>query len=270
MNPVFHEDKIELAKVRQRSSIARRNDNMRSIAAREFIKLIYGPDSVYARQTEYATIDNITRDDLIAFHKKFYHPDNMMLAVCGDFDTQQMIEKIKNAFQGWEKAGVEVPPVPEVTYDFKSTVNEIRKDDVNQSYVLMGHIGGMMNDPDYFALILMNRVLGSGFTSRLFKNVRSRMGLAYSAFGVYTSNYEYPGIFYVGCQTKLKSTVQATRAMINEGERSHRRRAELSQRKLSQFVRIQFRIEGANNRTVDDLRIFRLSGRLPAKDQTER
>ena len=216
MNPVFHEDKIELAKVRQRSSIARRNDNMRSIAAREFIKLIYGPDSVYARQTEYATIDNITRDDLIAFHKKFYHPDNMMLAVCGDFDTQQMIEKIKNAFQGWEKAGVEVPPVPEVTYDFKSTVNEIRKDDVNQSYVLMGHIGGMMNDPDYFALILMNRVLGSGFTSRLFKNVRSRMGLAYSAFGVYTSNYEYPGIFYVGCQTKLKSTVQATRAMINE------------------------------------------------------
>jgi zinc protease len=92
----------------------------------------------------------------------------------------------------------------------------IRKEDVNQSNIYLGHIGGMRNNPDYFALILMNRILGSGFTSRLFKNVRSREGLAYSVYGLYSANYDFPGLFYVGCQTKSENSIKAIRAMIEE------------------------------------------------------
>ena len=95
----------------------------------------------------------------------------------------------------------------------------IRKDDVNQSNIYLGHIGGLRSDPDYFALIVMNRILGGGFTSRLFRNVRSREGLAYSVFGSYSANYDYPGEFYVGCQTKSESTVKAIRAMLREVEK---------------------------------------------------
>ena len=216
MNPAFSEDKIMLAKIRHRSSIARRNDNVRAIAGREFTKLIYGPESIYARHTEYATIDSITRGDLVAFHKRFYKPNNVMLAVTGDFDTSRMIKKIEKSFENWEKADVKFPRVPKVQYEFRPTVNVVRKDDINQSNVYLGHIGGMMNDPDYFALIVMNRILGGSFTGRLFKNVRSRKGLAYSVYGVYSANYDFPGIFYVGCQTKSESTVHAIRAMIEE------------------------------------------------------
>jgi zinc protease len=216
MNPAFPEDKIELEKIRHRSSIDRRNDNMSQIASREYQKLIYGPDSVYARQTEYATIDNITRDDLVAFHKKYYHPNNMMLAVWGDFDTKEMVEKIEEAFKGWEKADVELEPIPEVTYDFRPLVNVVSKDDVHQSCIYMGHIGGLLSDPDYFPLIIMNQILGSGFTSRLFKNVRSREGLAYSVSGSYGCSYVRPGVFAVRCQTKSESTVYAIRAMSEE------------------------------------------------------
>ena len=216
MNPAFREDKIMLAKIQHQSSIARRNDNVRSIAAREFEKLIYGPDSVYARHTEYATIGNISRDDLVAFHKKFYGPNNMMLGIWGDFDTDIMIRKIEKAFEGWEKVDTELPEVPTVEYEFPRTVNVVRKDDVNQSNIYLGHIGGLRSNPDYFALILMNRILGSGFTSRLFKNVRSREGLAYSVFGIYSANYDFPGLFYVGCQTKSEATVKAIRAMTEE------------------------------------------------------
>jgi zinc protease len=219
MNPAFREDKIELAKVQHRSSIARRNDFVGEIAGREFDKLIYGPDSPYARHTEYATIENISRDDLVAFHKKFYHPNKVMLAVCGDFDTNEMIKKIEQAFKGWKKADVELPKPPQVRYEFRPTVNVVRKDDLNQANIRLGHIGGLMNDPDYFALIVMNRILGSGFTSRLFKNVRSREGLAYLVFGVYSANYDYPGVLYVGCQTKSESTVHAIRAMVREVKR---------------------------------------------------
>ena len=216
MNPAFAEDKIELAKITHRSSIARRNDFPFSIAFREYTKLIYGPESVYARHTEYATIDNITRDDLIAFHKRFFHPNNTTLAVWGDFDTEQMIKKIEQAFKAWQKADVTPAAVPQVKYEFRPTVNVIQKQDMNQSCICLGHIGGMMNDPDYFALVVMNEILGGSFTSRLFKNVRSRMGLAYAVFGVYSADYDHPGVFYVGCQTKSKSTAQATRVMSEE------------------------------------------------------
>jgi predicted Zn-dependent peptidase len=216
MNPEFREDKIMLAKIQHRSSIARRNDNVSAIAGREFDKLIYGRDSVYARHTEYATIDNISRDDLIGFHKKFYKPNNVMLGVSGDFDTSQMIKKIEKAFEKWEKADIKLPPTPQVQYEFKPTANVIRKDDINQSNIYLGHIGGLMNDPDYFALVVMNRILGGGFTGRLFKNIRSRKGLAYSVFGSYSANYDFPGLFYVGCMTKSESTVYAIRAMIEE------------------------------------------------------
>ena len=216
MNPQFREDKIELSKVRQRSLIARRNDDVNSLALREFRKLIYGPENTYARHAEYATINNITRDDLIAFHKKFYPPNNMILGVWGDFNTKKMIQKIENTFKDWKKVDMEIPPVPEIKYDYKSTLNQIQKDDVNQTNIFLGHIGGMRNDPDYFAFGIMNRILGSGFTSRLFRNVRSRMGLAYSVFGVFTAGFDHPGVFYVGCQTKSETTVKAIRAMIEE------------------------------------------------------
>jgi zinc protease len=219
MNPVFAEDKIELAKIEHRSAIARRNDHPSSITWREFWKLIYGPESAYARHTEYTTIDKITRDDLIKFHKKFFHPNNVMLGIWGDFDTREMIEKIEKAFEDWQKADVQLPEKPEVEYHFRQTVNVIHKDDINQAYICMGHIGGMMNDPDYFALVVMNRILGGSFTSRLFKNIRSRQGLAYSVYGYYDAEYDHPGVFYVGCQTKSESAVHAIRAMKREVEK---------------------------------------------------
>lgn len=215
-HPAFAQDKLELAKIQARSTIARRNDEPFGISFREFSKLIYGPQSPYARHTEYATIDAISREDLVAFHKQFFHPNNVMIGVWGDFKTEDMIKKIKNAFSAWEPVEFERPKIPEVDYKFDWSVNLIKKEDINQTHILMGHIGGLRNNPDYFALTVMNNILGGGFTSRLFKNVRSRMGLAYSVFGAYSANYDYPGTFYVGCQTKAETTVEALNAMRNE------------------------------------------------------
>ena len=219
MNPAFREDKIQLAKMQAHSMIARRNDSVGAVAGREFDKLIYGPQSVYARHEEHTTIASISREDLVNFHRKYFGPNNAMLAVWGHFDTKQMIEKIERAFDTWESVDLQLPDVPKVRYEFRKTVNMVRKDDVNQSNVYLGHIGGLRSDPDYFALIVMNRILGGGFTSRLFRNVRSREGLAYSVFGAYSAEYKYPGEFYIGCQTKSESTVRAIRAMIREVEK---------------------------------------------------
>lgn len=216
MNPSFPEEKIELAKLQWRSAIARRNDRANGIAGREFRKLIYGADSVYARHMEYATLDNIVRDDLVDLHARFFHPNNTMLAIWGDFDASKMSQKIEQIFQDWKTQDVPSIPIPEVHYEFRQTINVIPMEGVNQTHIYMGHIGGLRNDPDYFALSLMNRILGSGYTSRLFKEVRSRQGLAYAVFGSFSAAYEHPGMFYVGCQTHAKSTLQAIQSMKTE------------------------------------------------------
>jgi zinc protease len=107
MHPAFRQNKLDLAKMQHRSGISRRNDDPGDVASREFGKLIYGADSVYARQTEYATLDAITRDDLVAFHKRFYGPNNMMVAVSGDFNTADMVAKITRPLKdgpGWSPA----------------------------------------------------------------------------------------------------------------------------------------------------------------------
>lgn len=218
MNPAFREDKLQLAKMQYHTAIESRNDSTDEIASREFKKLIYGADSPYARVMEHATLDAMTCDDLVAFHQRFYGPDNTIMAVWGDFETKAMIAKIEKAFADWKAVDLDLPEIEPVEYAYPSTVNLVEKTDINQSMIYLGHIGGRMDNPDYFALEVMNRVLGGGFTGRLFKNVRSRQGLAYSVFGRYASNYAYPGLMYVGCQTQSGNTVKAIQSMIHELE----------------------------------------------------
>ena len=94
-NPVFREDKIDLAKVTSRSGISRRNDQVAAIAGREFNRLIYGSTSPYGRLMEYIHVENINRQDLIDFHRKYFLPNAVMIAVWGDFSTAAMKTKIE-------------------------------------------------------------------------------------------------------------------------------------------------------------------------------
>ncbi len=219
MDPKFDQDKIDLAKVQQKSAISRRNDQVGGIAAREFDKLIYGAQSPYARVPEYVTIDNITREDLVAFHKKYFHPNYTIIGVWGDFKTKDILQKIKKVFANWKPEKVEGLEFPKVDYKYHSSVNLVKKDDVNQANIYLGHIGGMMNDPDYPAVSLMNNIFGGSFASRLFKKVRSEEGLAYHVGGAYNFDFAYPDAFYVLCQTKTESTVKAIKYMIEETKR---------------------------------------------------
>ncbi len=216
--PVFDQDKIELEKVQLRSAISRRNDDPQDVGGREFNKVIYGEKSVYARHMEYNSINSVTREDLMAFHKQYLHPENIQLAVWGDFENAAMIEKVKKYFGDWAKGNIPVPPLPEVTYNFDKQVFYAEKNDVNQSNIYVGHIGGWQTAPDYPALIVMNNILGGSFASRLFSNVRSKEGLAYAVFGVYTANIKYPGVFYNFASTKSETTAKTVKELIKQIE----------------------------------------------------
>ena len=86
-HPAFPQDKIELAKIEQRDAIARRNDDPQGIAFREYGRVIYGKDTPYGRMMENATVNAITREDLVAFHKQYFRPEAVVLGAWGDFSA---------------------------------------------------------------------------------------------------------------------------------------------------------------------------------------
>jgi len=215
-NPAFPDDKIELAKVGMRSGIARRNDDVADIANREFFKLLYGKDSPYARTIEYATLDRISRDDIVAFHQSYFHPPQVSLGLWGDFDSGAVRALVERLFGSWESKEVELSPPPPVTSDWKPSVNFIPKDDVNQTNLRIGHLGGRLDDPDYFSMALMAEILGGGFSSRLFKLIRSEQGLAYRVRASWSAEWDHPGSFLVVCNTRSETTLQATTAILKE------------------------------------------------------
>ncbi len=214
--PEFSEDKLELAKVQANSAIARRNDDVNSITAREFNRLVYGAESVLGQLEEYATIAAITRDDLIGWHAEYYHPNNIYIGVVGDFDSAEMKRRLAEAFGGWPRGPAFEGREIEITAEDKAGVFFIEKSDVTQANIRIGHLGITYDNPDYFPVVVMNEVLGGGFSARLFARIRSEKGLAYGVGGRVGASFVHPGVAGFGMQTKSETMGEAVDALFKE------------------------------------------------------
>jgi zinc protease len=210
-NPEFRPEKIDLAQKEEDDGISRRNDQVGEIAQRESVKLAYGPDNAYARVPEYATVAAITRQDLVDWHSKYVHPNNIILGISGDFDSAAMEARLRSAFDKWPKAAA--LPKNDIHYaSAKPGYYFVAKDDVNQSTIHMVALGITRDNPDYYATNVFNESFGGGFSSRLFNDIRTKRGLAYSVGGGIGANFGHPGILQVSIGTKSQSTVEAIQA----------------------------------------------------------
>jgi predicted Zn-dependent peptidase/outer membrane lipoprotein-sorting protein len=215
MHPEFRQNKIDLVKTQIRSSIARRNDEPMGVMNREFTKLLYGADSPYAPQTEYVDVDSLTREDLLAFHARYYHPNGVILGVWGDFDTAAMKAKIDAAFGSWPRSEIDYPPAPEVVQATPGSIHYIEKTDVEQAFIRIGHMGVRYDNPDMPKIRVMSDILGGGSTSRMYKTVRTEKGLAYSSYAVLIPGYSRPGSLFSFSTTKLASTHETLTTMLD-------------------------------------------------------
>jgi zinc protease len=215
-NPAFAQEKLDLAKLQANSAISRRNDNVGAITGREISRLVYGPNSSLVSLEEYATIAAITRDDLVAWHKTYFVPGNIMLGVSGDFDAKAMRKTLETAFASWPKGTV--PSFAKLTY--RTTPNPgvffVEKADVTQANIAMAHLGIEQTNPDFFAVQVMNEILGGGFSGRLANEIRTKKGLAYSVSGGLGAAFERPGLMRLGMQTKTASLFDAVAALKEE------------------------------------------------------
>jgi zinc protease len=214
-NPEFRADKLELAKQQAYTGIARRNDDVSSIVSRESAMLAYGKDNPYAREEEFATVAAVKRDDLLNWHQQYVHPDNIIFGIGGDFDPKAMEAKLRQTFEPWPK-GTQAKD-PEIKFaGAKPGYYFVQKTDVNQSSISMVDLGIRRDNPDYFAVSVMNEILGGGFSSRLFNNVRASKGLAYSVGGGVGTSFSHPGMTEIEMQTKSDTTVVGIQALYEE------------------------------------------------------
>lgn len=240
--PAFAQDRIDLLKRQYGGSIARRNDSPDSITAREFNRLVYGADSPYARTMEYATLEAISRDDIVGFYQASIRPERTILGLVGDFDSAAMAALIEQYFGDWRGTGtpLAVSPLPSVQ-QAQTGIFTVNQPQMTQSSIRLGHIGGQLNYPDHAALAVMNEVL-NGFSGRLFNEVRSRQGLAYSVYAFWSPRHDYPGLWVGGGQTRSAATVpfiQSVKAEINQIRTSPISAEELAQAQdsvLNSFV----------------------------------
>lgn len=217
--PEFRQEKIDLAKGQIRSAISRRNDEARSISEREFADIVYGRDTPYGWEMQYATVDRITRGDLLDFYKRYFFPKNVILAVWGDFNSAEMKTKLQKLFADWTVEQPPVPAFPKVTAQSQPGTFLASKKDVEQTFFTVGQLGGELKDKNYPALEILSDILGGGFQSRLFQQVRTKMGDAYDISAAWAADYDHPGTFQISGSTKSVSTVETLQAVLHEVDR---------------------------------------------------
>ncbi|MFZ2489969.1 MAG: pitrilysin family protein [Thermoanaerobaculia bacterium] len=213
--PEFRQEKIDLAKTQMNTMIARRNDDPSGIVSREAARLGYGENSPYGRVEEYSTVASVTRGDLLAFHKRFVHPNNIILAFVGDFDSAKLEAKLRQAFSSWPK-GPQAPKPDLAIAPAAPGVYFVAKDDVTQANIAMVHPGTVRNNPDYPALVVMNEVFSGGFSGRLMQKLRSQRGLTYGVSGGVGAPWDHPGLFRVSMSTKSGSALESIQALKDE------------------------------------------------------
>jgi len=220
--PAFDPAKVELAKRQVLESIRRRNDNPSGITTREFRKLLYGADHPFGRESTIETVSRITREDLMRFHRDFFKPNATILGVSGDFEKSQMLTALREAFGDWESRPVALPAIPPVTPASSEVARPVFlvHRDLTQTHLRIGQLSVRENHPDYFALALLDDILGgNSFTSRLFRDVRSRQGLAYSVGSAMRPGHLAPGVFLLHALTKGPTTYQALSSMLEQFDR---------------------------------------------------
>jgi len=212
MQPIFEQEKLSLAKDLKTEELRRIFDDPQKLAFREFGRLIY-EDASWGGVATAESINRLQRDDLIRAHRLFYNPENVMITLTGDI-TRNEAESILNRYFGsWNSSGEKLSPPP------ASHVREgglfFLSKDIPQSIVLFGWGAPSKKDPQFFPFEILDFIVGSGgFRSRLFQEIRTNRGLAYSTGSFYKARKGH-GVFGVYALTKSESTLSVISLIQN-------------------------------------------------------
>lgn len=216
LNPAFSDQEIKRRKTIIKGVIQQQLEEPGIVASKAFLSELFG-DHPYGWPIEgtEATLDAITRQDIVDFHKTNYAPNNAIMAVVGDISRDELRGMIDRYFGGWDKREILAKKLPELRHITKPDVIKIQKD-ITQANIILGHSGIARDNPDYYAVTVMNYILGGGgFASRLVDNIRDNKGLSYDVHSFF-SPQKYAGTFQTGLQTKNETAQVAIDEVLRE------------------------------------------------------
>ncbi len=216
INPIFDPKEVERVRNNLLGALIAEKDQPQVIAERAFRNIIFGNHPyhhpVNGREE---TVPKITREEIAAFHRDFYRPNNMILSIVGDLSEKEATDLVKKYFGKWEKRPVPFPKInPPSPFGTKKV--ELIEKELAQATVVLGHVGIERSNPDYYAVTVMNYILGGGgFSSRMLSDIRDNRGLVYSIYSRFDAKRQ-PGHFAVSLQTKSGSANEAIEGVLQE------------------------------------------------------
>ncbi len=209
MDPVFDQKEIDRKVKESLAAIQRQKEEPQVIAGEAFSKAVFGSHP-YGRTNDdvAAFLPRVTRQDIQDFYGRRYGPNDCVVAVVGDVTEKEIVALLRERFAGWKPAEKQDPPHAAPPAIPSLTVRKIDKD-ITQANIALGQVGISRENPDFYAVVVMNYILGGGgFSSRLMDDIRDNRGLAYDVHSSFAAQKE-PGAFRVWTQTKSESANEA-------------------------------------------------------------
>jgi zinc protease len=216
INPTFPEAEIKRKKGLIKGALQQMEESPDYVAMRKFRETIYGQHP-YGRSIEGTpeTLDSIKKEDIITFYGTYYRPNNAIVSIVGDMSYEESITLVNRYLSKWEEGTIPEEKIS-VIPDLKRTTLMTVDRELTQANIVLGHLGIKRSNPDYYAVSVMNYILGGGgFASRLMERIRDDMGLAYDVHSFFTSDRDR-GVFQVGVQTKNESAKKVIDVIVEE------------------------------------------------------
>ncbi len=218
VRPTFPADEMEQVERMLRSEVRARRDDAGQLAARHLQNALWGDDHVRGWVLSEASLDAIEREDLVAWHGRWFSPDNAMIAVAGDVDADAIAGAIERALGGWEARALPERPAHEEPEIEGLSVRLVDKPGQTQAHIHVGHLGISRHDDDFFDLMVVNYALGGGgFSSRLMRVLRSEAGMTYGASSSFDQNADR-GALVASTFTHTPQAAETARLLLGELE----------------------------------------------------
>jgi zinc protease len=219
LHPTFAPDEIERKRAEILAAIQRKQEDPGEVAGEAFAAAVFGSHP-YGRPVEgtATTVRAITRDDIVRFHDTYYRPNRAIISVVGDVSPTEFRQRLLARLGAWQPGGPEVKGPGDPAGIAKTVVTTLQRD-VTQANIFLGHLGITRDNPDFYAVQVMNYILGGGgLGSRLVTKVREEKGWAYDVGSGFTAD-RYTGSFSVSLQTRNETAAEAIEAVLAEMRR---------------------------------------------------
>lgn len=216
LNPTFPDEELARFKARQKASLVQVRAIPGFLAQERYGKVIYGDHPAARVMPTPEAIDKTTRDQLMAFHKSRYVPDEAIVAIVGDITFAEARKKVEAKLGAWKKAGAAFPPIKDPASVGAPKIYLVDRPNSVQTSLIVGTQAINRTDPDYDVLNALNAVIGGGPTGRLFLNLREDKGWTYGAYSGLSGSRRYVGDWSASTEIKGDVTDKALGEMLNE------------------------------------------------------